>query len=63
MKGDAAVRLNLANSPLDGNCELLLFGHHHEYGLWHASRLMVTLIEIEKAGTKDVSLTHRIEIV
>ena len=64
-----------------GNCELLLFGHEHEYGLWWDKRgvplvvsshkstdamsgdcIMITIIEIEKAGMQDVSFRHRLEV-
>jgi predicted phosphohydrolase len=67
---------------LRGNCELLLFGHEHEYGLWwnypdigmicssHKSTdnisghcLFATVIDIAKAGTKNVSFKHRLEIL
>lgn len=64
-----------------GNCELLLFGHEHKYGIWwnrdgvplivsshksslpvSGSCLMVTIIEIENAGTPQVSFNHRLEV-
>lgn len=67
---------------LKDNCELLLFGHHHEYGMWWVERgiplivsshkstdtisgdcLMITVIDIENAGTSNVSFRHRIEVV
>jgi predicted phosphodiesterase len=67
---------------LSNNCELLLFGHDHEYGIWwdkgqipltvssHKSTdaisgdcLMITIIDINKAGTREVSFKHRIEII
>ncbi len=68
---------------LNNNCELLLFGHKHQYGLWRqrdtiplvvashkstnlllSSNLMaITMIEIKKAGTADVSFTHRLEVL
>ena len=67
---------------LKGNCELLLFGHKHEYGIWWDKRglpltisshkstsffsgncLMITVIEIEKPGTPNVSFRHRLEVV
>jgi hypothetical protein len=60
----------------------LLFGHHHEYGMWWVERgiplivsshkstdaisgdcLMITVIDIENAGTSNVSFRHRIEVV
>jgi predicted phosphodiesterase len=65
---------------LENNCELLLFGHKHKYGIWWKSRgvplivsshkstkalsgdcLMVTIIDIHKPGTTDVSFCHRLE--
>ncbi|MFC1859604.1 metallophosphoesterase family protein [Thermodesulfobacteriota bacterium] len=73
---------NLLMDALRDNCELLLFGHHHEYGLWwhypgigmicssHKSTdnisgdcLFVTIIDIQKAGTKEVSFRHRLEVL
>ncbi len=67
---------------LKDNCELLLFGHHHEYGMWWVERgiplivsshkstdtisgdcLMITVIDIENAGTSNVSFRHRIEVL
>ena len=75
-------RSNRLLNALKDNCELLLFGHHHEYGMWrvkweiplivssHKSTdtisgdcLMVTVIDIENAGTSNVSFRHRIEVV
>ena len=69
-------------TALRDNCELLLFGHHHEYGLWWGTRdiplivsshkttdavsgdcLLITIIDIENAGTANVSFSHRMEIV
>lgn len=67
---------------LKNHCELLLFGHHHEYGIWWKQRniplivsshksteflsgncLMITIIDIENAGTPHVSFNHRIEVM
>jgi hypothetical protein len=67
---------------LKENCELLLFGHHHEYGIWWTERgvplivsshkstdavsgdcILITIIDIEKIGTTNVSFRHRLEIV
>ncbi len=67
---------------LKTRCELLLFGHHHEYGIWwnrpglplvvssHKSTdavsgdcLMITIIELGKAGTPHVSFSHRLEVL
>jgi 3',5'-cyclic AMP phosphodiesterase CpdA len=64
------------------NCELLLFGHEHAYGLWWDKRgvplvvsshkstdevsgdcLMITMIEIEQPGTRDVAFRHYLEVV
>jgi predicted MPP superfamily phosphohydrolase len=64
------------------NCELLLFGHEHKYGIWwnhkgvplivssHKSSLAMsgkcligTIIEINGAGTQNVSFSHRLEIL
>jgi 3',5'-cyclic AMP phosphodiesterase CpdA len=70
-------------SVLKGNCELLLFGHDHHYGIWwnkneiplivasHKSTdcldggdcLMITIIDIENPGTKNVLFHHRTEII
>jgi 3',5'-cyclic AMP phosphodiesterase CpdA len=69
-------------AALRNRCELLLFGHHHEYGLWWHKRgvplivashkstdmlsgecLMYTIIDVHRAGSPDVSLSHRLEIV
>ena len=63
------------------NCELLLFGHKHDYGIWwnhktvplivssHKSSkamsgesLMGTIIEINGAGTPNVSFSHRLKV-
>ena len=67
---------------LKDNCELLLFGHHHEYGIWWVKKgvplivsshkstdaisgdcLMIAVIDIENAGTPNVSFSHRIEVI
>ncbi len=67
---------------LENNCELLLFGHEHAYGLWRSKReiplivsshkttnimsgdcLMITVIDVINPGKKDVSFSHRIEVV
>ncbi len=64
------------------NCEMLLFGHEHKYGIWwnhkevplivssHKSSLamsgkclMGTIIEINGAGTQNVSFNHRLEVL
>jgi 3',5'-cyclic AMP phosphodiesterase CpdA len=67
---------------LKNNCELLLFGHKHRYGLWwqrdtipltvasHKTTnpfsgdcLAITVFEIEKAGTPNVSIRHRLDVL
>ena len=67
---------------LKDNCELLLFGHQHEYGVWWGRNtvpltisshkvtstfsgdcLAITIIEIDKPGTPDVSFRHRLEVL
>ena len=67
---------------LSGNCELLLFGHEHEYGIWRGTRgiplivsshkssetisgncAVITTIEMDKVGTKDVTFNHNIEVI
>ena len=67
---------------LKGKCELLLFGHHSEYGIWWDQRgvplivsshkssdaisgdcLFMTIIDMEKVGTPNVSFHHRLEVV
>lgn len=64
------------------NCDLLLFGHEHKYGIWWNKRgvplivsshkstnimsgdcLMITIIDIEKPGTPNVSFRHRLEVI
>jgi 3',5'-cyclic AMP phosphodiesterase CpdA len=70
-------------AAVKGNCELLLFGHKHEYGLWwnrdsiplavasHKSTnlllsgdcLAVTVIDIDKPGTENVSFSHRLAVL
>ena len=69
-------------NAVKNNCELLLFGHEHKYGIWwdhkgvplivssHKSSLamsgkslMGTIIEIDGAGTPNVSFRHRLEIL
>jgi 3',5'-cyclic AMP phosphodiesterase CpdA len=71
----------LLNATRD-NCELLLFGHKHDYGIWWDSRgiplivsshkstnwvsgkcLMITMIDICRPGTSNVSFRHRLEVV
>lgn len=66
-------------NAVKNNCELLLFGHEHKYGIWrnhkgvplivssHKSSLpmsgaclMGTIIEMDKAGTSEVSFDHRL---
>ncbi len=68
----------LLNAVKD-NCELLLFGHEHKYGIWwnhkgvplivsshksslpmSGSCLMGTVIEMDKVGTPDVSINHKL---
>lgn len=63
-------------------CELLLFGHGREYGIWWESNgvpltisshkttdhlsgkcLFITVIEVDKPGTREVSFSHRLEII
>lgn len=72
---------SLLMKALQGNCELLLFGHEHEYGLWRnfdniplivsshktseaisGNCCAITVIEIENAGTNNVSFSHRLEV-
>jgi len=79
MKLEGSPRLLKA---IKERCELLLFGHNHEYGLWYNERgvdftvashkstdhisgelLFVTVIEVKKPGTPDVSFSHRLEVV
>lgn len=67
---------------LKNNCELVLFGHEHEYGIWWNERsvplivsshkttdtlsgdcLTITIIEIDKPGTPNVSFRHRLEVL
>jgi 3',5'-cyclic AMP phosphodiesterase CpdA len=66
-------------AALADNCELLLFGHEHEYGIWWKSRsiplivsshkstdnfgncLVITIIDIDKPGSANFSLRHRLE--
>jgi 3',5'-cyclic AMP phosphodiesterase CpdA len=69
---------------VEGNCELLLFGHHHEYGIWwngslidvplvvashkttervSGNCLMYTVLDIHDAGTPQVAIYHRLEMV
>ncbi|MBC8401860.1 MAG: metallophosphoesterase [Candidatus Marinimicrobia bacterium] len=69
-------------TALKDNCELLLFGHEHEYGIWWDNRgiplivsshkstdtisgdcLMITVINIENAGTPNASFHHRLELL
>ena len=69
-------------AALKDNCELLMFGHDHEYGIWwnkngvpltvssHKStdrvlggQLMLTIIEINNAGTASPQLWHRLELL
>jgi predicted MPP superfamily phosphohydrolase len=69
-------------AALKNNCELLLFGHQHAYGIWWNKRdvplivsshkstnimsgdcLMITVIDIENPGKKNVSFSHRIEVL
>ena len=69
-------------NALKNNCELLLFGHEHEYGLWRGTRdipliisshkstdaisgdcVVITIIDIDNAGTDKVNFKHRLEIV
>ena len=69
-------------NALENNCELLLFGHEHEYGIWWEHRgvplivsshkstdnvsgdcLLITFIDIDNAGSPEVSFTHRLETV
>lgn len=82
MKGSSRFLAALRN-----NCELLLFGHKHKYGLWwqrenipliiasHKStnltghpmitgrRMAITVIEIKNAGTPNVSISHRMDVI
>ena len=67
---------------LENNCELLLFGHKHEYGIWWDKRkvplivsshkstktfsgdcLTITIIEIDKPGTPNVSFNHHLVVL
>jgi 3',5'-cyclic AMP phosphodiesterase CpdA len=67
---------------LKDNCEVLLFGHQHEYGIWWGKNtvpltvsshkvtrkfsgdcLAITIIEIDKPGTPNVSFRHRLEVL
>lgn len=70
-------------SAVQGNCELLLFGHKHKLGLWWNSNgvkltcashrttepvfegehLMINVVEIAGAGTANVRLWHRLELL
>ena len=69
-------------NALENNCELLLFGHKHKYGIWWERRgiplivsshkstkkvsgdcLLITFIDIDNAGSSEVSFTHRLETV
>jgi predicted phosphodiesterase len=77
LHGSAKLMKSLA-----GNCELFLFGHEHEYGIWWNERglpltisshkpsdclsgncMMITIIDIQNAGTPAVSFQHRLEVV
>ena len=77
------VGANRFMDAIKNNCELLLFGHKHEYGIWwqrdmipltvasHKSTnlllsgdcMAITLIEIKKAGTSEVSFCHRLAVL
>ncbi|MHC4623669.1 MAG: metallophosphoesterase family protein [Planctomycetota bacterium] len=69
-------------AALKNRCELLLFGHEHEYGIWWSERgvplivsshkstdtlsgdcLMLTVIQIRKPATSEVSFRHRLEVL
>ncbi len=76
------VRAKRLMDALKDNCELLLFGHDHHYGIWwnreefrlavasHKSTdcvsgecLMMTLIEIDEAGTGNCRFDHRLKVI
>jgi len=67
---------------LENDCELLLFGHEHDYGIWWKTRgvplivsshkstdtisgncLFLTVINIKKIATPNVSFNHRLEVL
>ena len=77
LKGDKRLM-----TAIKKDCELLLFGHEHEYGIWwkqkgpeltissHKSTdalsgdcMVMTIIDIFKTGTQDVTFKHRLEII